>query len=92
MRFVAQDSTESIVEAAIDDFSVRTTACMNSCGTADFDGDGDLGTDADIEAFFACLAGSCCPGCFGQDFNMDGDAGTDADIEAFFRVIAGGAC
>jgi hypothetical protein len=64
------------------------------CGTADFDGDGDTGTDADIEAFFACLAGSCCPTCFagGADFNGDGDTGTDADIESFFRVLAGGPC
>jgi len=28
--------------------------------SADFNGDGDVGTDADIEAFFACLAGNCC--------------------------------
>ncbi len=64
------------------------------CGTADFDGDGDLGTDADIEAFFACLGGNCCAACFGggADFNADGDVGTDADIEAFFRVLAGGGC
>jgi hypothetical protein len=63
-----------------------------ACGTADFDGDGDFGTDADIEAFFACLAGSCCAECFGVDFNGDGDSGTDADIEAFFRVLAGQSC
>ena len=64
------------------------------CGTADFDGDGDTGTDADIEAFFACLAGNCCPTCFagGADFDGDGDTGTDADIESFFRVLAGGPC
>jgi hypothetical protein len=64
------------------------------CGTADFDGDGDTGTDADIEAFFACLAGNCCATCFagGADFNADGDTGTDADIESFFRVLAGGPC
>jgi hypothetical protein len=61
------------------------------CGSADFDGDGSPGTDADIEAFFACLAGRCCEGC-GADFDDDGDTGTDADIEAFFRVLAGGAC
>ena len=70
-------------------------ACIRPiCGTADFDGDGDSGTDFDIEAYFACLAGSCCPTCFSgaSDFNMDGDAGTDADIEAFFRVLAGGNC
>jgi len=64
------------------------------CGSADFNCDGDLGTDADIEAFFACLAGTC-PGtsCLSSaDFNGDGDIGTDADIEAFFRVLAGGSC
>jgi hypothetical protein len=65
-----------------------------ACGTSDFDGDGDAGTDADIEAFFACLAGNCCPLCYpgGADFNADGDSGTDADIESFFRVLAGGPC
>lgn len=60
--------------------------------TADFDGDGSPGTDADIEAFFACLGGSCCPTCVGADFNADGDAGTDADIESFFRVLGGASC
>jgi hypothetical protein len=66
----------------------------SACGTADFNGDGDLGTDADIEAFFACLGGACCPTCdpHGADFNGDGDIGTDADIESFFRVLAGGPC
>ena len=65
-----------------------------ACGTADFDGDGDIGTDADIEAFFACLAGNCCATCYpgGADFNADGDVGTDADIESFFSVLAGGSC
>jgi hypothetical protein len=64
------------------------------CGTSDFNGDGDFGTDQDIEAFFACLAGNCCATCFsgGADFNGDGDVGTDQDIEAFFRVLAGGDC
>jgi hypothetical protein len=68
--------------------------CAPVCGTADFDGDGDTGTDADIEAFFACLAGNCCATCYegGADFNADGDTGTDADIESFFRVLAGGPC
>ncbi len=68
--------------------------CPSQCATSDFDGDGDSGTDADIEAFFACMAGNCCPTCWslGADFDGDGDTGTDADIEAFFRVLAGGAC
>jgi hypothetical protein len=65
-----------------------------TCGTSDFNGDGDFGTDQDIEAFFACLAGTCCPTCWqgGSDFNGDGDFGTDQDIEAFFRVLAGSPC
>jgi hypothetical protein len=65
-----------------------------TCGTSDFDGDGDFGTDADIEAFFRCLGGNCCATCFigGADFNGDGDIGTDADIESFFRVLGGGNC
>jgi glucose/arabinose dehydrogenase len=64
----------------------------NACCSADFNGDGDLGTDSDIAAFFACLAGDCCPTCQSADFNHDGDLGTDSDIEAFFRVLGGGAC
>jgi glucose/arabinose dehydrogenase len=62
------------------------------CGRADFNGDGDVGTDADIEAFFACLGGTCCATCGTADFNGDGDVGTDGDIEAFFRVLGGGTC
>jgi hypothetical protein len=64
------------------------------CGSADFDCDGDTGTDADIEAFFGCLAGECpvAPCGATADFDADGDVGTDADIEAFFRVLGGGTC
>lgn len=58
-------------------------------GPGDFDCDGDLGTDADIEAFFACLGA---PGCAGADFDDDGASATDADIECFFRVLGGGTC
>jgi hypothetical protein len=74
--------------------SQPATLTVSACGTSDFNGDGDFGTDADIEAFFACLSGSCCGACFwgGADFNGDGDFGTDADIEAFFRVLSGGSC
>jgi hypothetical protein len=59
---------------------------------ADFDGDGDGATDADIEAFFACLAGTCCATCASADFDGDGDVGTSADIEAFFDVLGGRPC
>ncbi len=66
-------------------------ALLGAC-TADFNGDGDVGTDLDIEAFFACLGGNCCPTCGSADFNGDGDVGTDQDIDSFFRVLGGGNC
>jgi hypothetical protein len=73
----------------------RWVSCVQDdpCCRGDYNGDGDTGTDADIEAFFACVAGDCCPACPSDaDFNCDGDVGTDADIESFFRVLAGGPC
>jgi hypothetical protein len=65
-----------------------------TCGSADFNCDGDTGTDQDIEAFFACLVGNCpsLPCTSNADFNGDGDTGTDQDIEAFFRVLVGQPC
>jgi hypothetical protein len=74
--------------------TISSSACVHTCGSADFNCDGDTGTDADIEAFFACIAGTCpaAPCTSTADFNGDGDVGTDADIEAFFRVLSGGTC
>jgi hypothetical protein len=73
---------------------VAVIGLQSTCGSSDFNCDGDFGTDADIEAFFACLAGTCpAPPCMSTaDFDGDGDVGTDADIESFFRVLAGGPC
>jgi probable HAF family extracellular repeat protein len=65
------------------------------CPDVDFDCDGDTGTDADIAAFFACLAGNCPPPpcCHDStDINRDGDVGTDADIYEFFRELTQGCC
>ncbi|HYE62521.1 MAG TPA: hypothetical protein VD997_11055 [Phycisphaerales bacterium] len=82
---------ENIGWINLDDASVYV-GTVPGCGSQDFNGDGDSGTDADIEAFFACLAGNCCSTCGSSDFNADGDYGTDADIESFFRVLGGSAC
>jgi hypothetical protein len=72
---------------------VPWSGCATFCCLSDYDGDGDVGTDFDIQAFFSCLGGNCCATCPPDaDFNCDGDVGTDADIEAFFRVLAGGQC
>jgi len=59
---------------------------------ADFNGDGDVGTDADLEDFFACLGGNCCATCLTADLDGDGDTGTDLDIQAIFRAVGGGPC
>jgi hypothetical protein len=79
------------IGSTVADHFAYIEACPRTC-TADFNYDGDAATDADIEAFFACLAGNCCPNCASADFNGDGDVGNDADIESFFRVLAGGTC
>jgi len=71
---------------------VVVTSIRGSCGIADFNNDGDVGTDLDIEAFFSCLAGDCCLDCESADFDGDGDTGTDLDIETFVRVLGGGTC
>jgi hypothetical protein len=72
--------------------SATSDAALLTVNSADFDGDGHAGTDQDIQAFFACIAGNCCAACGSADFNGDGAVATDADIEAFFRVLAGGSC
>jgi hypothetical protein len=97
VRFVVGDlGGASVVEGGLDDFVITARTCTppSTCGSADFNCDGDIATDADIEAFFACIAGTCPPPpCTSTaDFNGDGDYATDADIEAFFRVLAGGTC
>jgi hypothetical protein len=76
------------------DDAAQYVGVTGQCGSADFNCDGDIGTDLDIETFFACIAGNCpgAPCAASADFNGDGDIGTDADIEAFFRVLAGGNC
>jgi hypothetical protein len=88
LRFRCVTSTEC-ASVTSDPATLSIIAC--TCNP-DFNGDGDIGTDSDIAAFFACLGGNCCPSCGSADFNGDGDIGTDADIESFFRVLGGGPC
>jgi hypothetical protein len=82
-RIAIDDGVRRVV--LMPDLEVEARLCP-----ADFNADGDVGTDADIEAFFACLAGNCCASCGTADVNGDGDVGTDADIEAFFFSLANG--
>lgn len=73
-------------------FGLAARGNPNPNCTADFDRDGDSGTDADIERFFLALGGHPCAACGSVDIDGDGDVGTDRDIEAFFRVLGGGRC
>ena len=86
--------SDTVLYGNIEDYTINVLPSGPVCGSADFNCDGDTGTDQDIEAFFSCLAGNCpaAPCNSTADFNGDGDVGTDADIEAFFRVLAGGNC
>src|ERR1051325_1060518 len=47
---------------AVVDFEIDNVRfeVVQTCESADFDQDGDIGTDADIEAFFRVLAGDSC--------------------------------
>jgi hypothetical protein len=60
----------------------------NGVCAPDFNCDGEVGTDADIEAFFACLVGTCPP----PPCDSEAPEGEYPDIEAFFRVLAGNPC
>jgi hypothetical protein len=55
--------TYDVVVTNACDFTVSPTTALTvepHCGSADFNGDGDIGTDADIEAFFRVLGGGHC--------------------------------
>jgi hypothetical protein len=77
----------------VTNWGTAPATCRLSVTNGDFNGDGDVGTESDITAFFSCCYdGVCCSTCQTADQNGDGDVGTDADIETFFRVLTGGSC
>jgi hypothetical protein len=92
VRLQDEGQYHCVVTSACGSLSSANAALTTTCGSHDFNGDGDVGTDADIQEFFSCLGGTCCSDCDTADFNRDGDLGTDADIDSFFRVLSGGAC
>src|SRR5262249_971591 len=51
-------------EAGFDNVRITLGTGSPACGSSDFNGDGDFGTDQDIEDFFACLGGNCCAMCW----------------------------
>ncbi|HYE61819.1 MAG TPA: hypothetical protein VD997_07460 [Phycisphaerales bacterium] len=58
---------------------------------SDVNRDGVDGDEADVEAFFACLAGRCCDAC-STDADGDGVEGTRGDVEGFLRAVVGEGC
>lgn len=93
LRFVAQDiGPSSIVEAAVDSFSIVGFGCLPPCagGGLDLDVDGD--TDViDYEAFSFCLAGPAASSyaasyCDCADSDLDGDVDL-ADIAELQRQL-----
>jgi hypothetical protein len=81
--------SRAVVMIQAENWSIPIRVEFGWMGSADFDNDGDTGTDADVDAFFACLGGNCCGTCGSADFDGDGDVGTDEDIEVFYRTLGG---
>lgn len=95
LRFVAQDlGSPSLVEAAIDDFSVVEFDCT-ALSPGDFDDDGDVDLD-DHAALVDCLAGPGAPpaptlppaatNCL-HAFDLDSDADVDLGDAALFAIV-----
>lgn len=64
---------------------IRLDGPVTCAGPADFDCDGSLGTEKDIEALFACWLDPKCPA---GDYDLSGSV-DEGDIEAFFRCLSG---
>ena len=84
VRFIAEDALSgSIIEAAVDEFSVTDGVCDSGC-VADFNGDGTVNTQ-DVLAFLnAWTAGDS-----SADINGDGTVNTQ-DVLAFLNLWTAG--
>ena len=68
------------------DLHGATLTIVQGCGTADFNCDGDTGTDQDIEAFFACLAGNCPPAPCTSSADFNNSMATSGQMRRY-RVV-----
>ncbi len=91
MRFIASDlGAGSIVEAAVDDFSVTSLDCTPPCPAATGDFDGVGGTNgADIQPFISAMLGAPTPTevCSG-DFSGNGSLGVE-DVAGMVTALLG---
>ncbi|MBK7403351.1 MAG: hypothetical protein IPJ41_01635 [Phycisphaerales bacterium] len=84
IRFVADDAASgSIIEAAVDEFSVTDGVCDSGC-VADFNGDGSVNTQ-DVLAFLNAWTS----GDGSADINGDGNVNTQ-DVLAFLNLWTAG--
>ncbi|MBS0197874.1 MAG: hypothetical protein JSR77_14055 [Planctomycetes bacterium] len=88
LRFIAEDAVNgSLVEAALDDFSIRGLACSNPVPCiADFDNNGGV-DGADVEAFFVTWTSGDSAADVNQDGGVDG-----GDVATFFIAWQAGGC
>jgi hypothetical protein len=99
VRFIAEDAgTGSIVEAAVDEFTVGDVTCVPGgpvCDSIDFNADGLFPDTLDIDDFLSVFSGGACsndPNCGDIDFNNDGLFPDTTDIDSLLSVFSGGAC
>lgn len=98
-RFHVRGRAGSSLEAGANIFYQASTVCQTTwptCGSVDFNGDGQIGDATDLDAFLSVYAeGPCIPAtanCDFVDFNRDGSDYDPCDMESFLRVFSGGTC
>ena len=96
LRFIASDEGEgSLVEAALDDFSIVTLSCDDSWQPGDLNCDGSINV-FDIDPFVLALTdsggyGTAYPGCNYMLADVNGDGSVNVfDIDPFVLVLTGG--
>ncbi len=97
VRFIAEDvDPGSLIEAAVDNFRIRSVACNGGpvCDSIDFNNDGLFPDTQDIADFIAVFGGGACPtgACGDIDFNNDGLFPDTQDISSLLTVFGGGNC
>jgi hypothetical protein len=92
LRFIAEDAINgSIVEAAVDDFTVSTRTC-DSTPTCNADANDDGNVDqGDVDYLVNVVGGGGNPTGFNPDFNSDGNV-DQSDVDALINVVGGGDC